>query len=100
MGDRYFDLGNLSINNGFAEADDERLLAAYWGEPCTPRRFAALRLMRCMSDVREALWGVVQQTISDLDFDFADYADRHLRRLQATAADPRFERWLRDGATP
>ena len=30
MGDRYFDLGNLSVNNGFAEADDERLLAAYW----------------------------------------------------------------------
>jgi hypothetical protein len=56
--------------------------------------------MRCMSDVREALWGVVQQTISELDFDFADYADRHLRRLQETATDPRFERWLRDGATP
>ena len=34
MGDRYFDLGNLSVNNGFAEADDERLLAAYFGEPC------------------------------------------------------------------
>ena len=32
MGDRYFDLGNLSVNNGFAEDDDERaargLLAA------------------------------------------------------------------------
>ncbi len=32
MGDRYFDLGNLSVNNDFAEADDERaagrLLAA------------------------------------------------------------------------
>ena len=40
MGDRYFDLGNLSVNNGFDEAADERLLAAYWGEPCTR---AALR---------------------------------------------------------
>ncbi|HMJ36099.1 MAG TPA: phosphotransferase [Baekduia sp.] len=100
MGDRYFDLGNLSINNGFVDADDERLLAAYWDEPCTERRFAALRLMRSMSDVREALWGVVQQTISDLDFDFAAYADRHLRRLRATVADPRFERWLLDAASP
>ena len=27
MGDRYFDLGNLSVNNGFDEAEDERLLA-------------------------------------------------------------------------
>ncbi|HEY6758720.1 MAG TPA: phosphotransferase [Baekduia sp.] len=100
MGDRYFDLGNLSINNGFTEADDRALLAAYWDEPCTPRRFAALRLMRSMSDVREGLWGVVQATISDLDFDFSAYAGKHLRRLMATTADPRFESWLRDAATP
>jgi thiamine kinase-like enzyme len=99
MGDRYFDLGNLSINNGFTDADDRALLAAYWDEPCTPRRFAALRLMRSMSDVREALWGVVQAAISDLDFDFAAYAGKHLDRLTATTADPRFESWLRDAAT-
>jgi thiamine kinase-like enzyme len=100
MGDRYFDLGNLSINNGFVDADDERLLEAYWDGPCTPRRFAALRLMRSMSDVREALWGVLQHAISDLDFDFAAYGDRHLDRLRATTADPRFESWLHDAATP
>jgi thiamine kinase-like enzyme len=100
MGDRYFDLGNLSINNGFTDADDRALLAAYWDEPCTERRFAALRLMRSMSDVREGLWGTVQRAISDLDFDFSAYADKHLRRLQATTADPRFESWLRDAASP
>jgi thiamine kinase-like enzyme len=99
MGDRYFDLGNLSINNGFTDADDHTLLEAYWNEPATARRFAALRLMRSMSDVREALWGTVQAAISDLDFDFAAYADKHLRRLRATTADPRFEGWLRDAAT-
>jgi thiamine kinase-like enzyme len=100
MGDRYFDLGNLSVNNGFGDAEDERLLHAYWDEPPTPRRLAALRLMRAMSDVREALWGVVQGAISDLDVDFAAYADQHLRRLEATTTDPRFERWLRDAASP
>ena len=100
MGDRYFDLGNLSINNGFGEDDDRALLAAYWDEPCTERRFAALRLMRVMSDVREGLWGTVQTAISELDFDFAGYAERHLRRLAETVADPRFESWLRDAATP
>ncbi|HEX2702326.1 MAG TPA: choline/ethanolamine kinase family protein, partial [Solirubrobacteraceae bacterium] len=31
MGDRYFDLGNLSVNNDFEPDDDERLLAAYLG---------------------------------------------------------------------
>jgi thiamine kinase-like enzyme len=96
MGDRYFDLGNLSVNNGFEEDDDVRLVEAYWSAPCTPRRFAALRLMRAMSDVREALWGVVQSGISELDFDFAAYAENHLRRLGSTVSDPRFEEWLRD----
>jgi thiamine kinase-like enzyme len=100
MGDRYFDLGNLSINNGFGEDEDRALLAAYWDEPCTDRRFAALQLMRSMSDVREGLWGTVQTAISELDFDFAGYADRHLRRLAETVADPRFESWLRDAASP
>jgi thiamine kinase-like enzyme len=96
MGDRYFDLGNLSVNNGFDEDEDERLLAAYWLEPCTPRRFAALRLMRIMSDFREGMWGVVQTAISELDFDFVAYADEHLGRVGAAFADPRVERWLQD----
>ena len=96
VGDRYFDLGNLSVNNGLEEADDERLLEAYWEEPCTPRRFAALRLMRIMSDFREGMWGVVQTAISALDFDFVAYGDEHLSRVAAGLADPRFERWLED----
>ena len=98
MGDRYFDLGNLSINNDFDEDADERLLAAYFGEPCTPARFASLRLMRIMSDFREAMWGVVQLSLSDLDFDFAGYANEHFRRLRRSVADPRFERWLEEAA--
>jgi thiamine kinase-like enzyme len=96
MGNRYFDLGNLSVNNGLGEDDDERLLAAYFGAPCTRRRFACLRLMRIMSDYREAMWGVVQGVISTLPYDYAEYAGRHFARLAASAADPRYSGWLRD----
>lgn len=94
MGDRYFDLGNLSVNNGFDEDDDHRLLEAYFGSADAPRRFAALRLMRVMSDYREAMWGVVQTVVSDMDFDYPAYAEAHFARLFASAADPRFEEWL------
>ena len=96
MGDRYFDLGNLSINNGFEAADDRELLSAYFGEPCTPRRFAGLRLMRLMSDFREAMWGVVQSVVSPIVFDYTAYAARHFERLRTGAADPRYRDWLRD----
>ena len=54
--------------------------------------------MRIMSDAREAAWGVVQGAISELDFDFGDYADKHFARLARSAGDPRLEEWL-DGAT-
>jgi hypothetical protein len=51
---------------------------------------AALELMRFMSDFREAMWGVVQTAISELDFDFAAYTAEHFERLERTAAEPAF----------
>ena len=100
MGSRYFDLGNLSVNNGLNEAGDEWLLECYWGEPCTRRRLATVRLMRIMSDFREAMWGVVQTAISEIDFDFQGYADEHFERVRAGFADPRFAVWLEDARGP
>ena len=47
-----------------------------------------------MSDFREAMWGVVQQGASDIEFDFADYATKHFRRLAETAEAPEFRRAL------
>jgi thiamine kinase-like enzyme len=94
MGDPRFDLGNLSINNDFDEATDERLLSAYYGERPSAAQHAALALMRALSDAREGAWGVVQGLLSELDFDFTGYAREHFERLHATAADPCFEEWL------
>jgi thiamine kinase-like enzyme len=94
MGNRYFDLANFAINNELDEGQQHELLESYFGEPPTPARFAALGLMRFMSDFREAMWGVVQAGVSELDFDFTDYANTHFERMQKTANDPSFERSL------
>jgi thiamine kinase-like enzyme len=96
MGDPFFDLGNFAVNNELGEAEEDRLLEAYFGEPATPRRKAALQLFRFMSDFREAMWGVVQTSVSDLDFDFGGYADKHFKRLAETSADERFRKWLKE----
>lgn len=98
MGHRLFDLGNLAVNNDFDDSAEDRLLTAYYGQPPSDDRRAALKLMRIMSDAREAAWGVVQGAISELDFAFDEYANRHFARLAEAAADPRLEEWL-DGAT-
>jgi thiamine kinase-like enzyme len=94
MGDPGFDLGNLSVNNEFGEEAEERLLTAYHdGTPSPPQR-ARLKLMRLLSDIREAAWGVMQARVSDLDFDFEGYAERHFARLREALAGPQLAEWL------
>ena len=85
MGDPFFDLGNFAVNHEL-DAEGERLLLESYGSGDAE----ALILMRFMSDFREAMWGVVQQAISTLEFDFRAYADEHFERLERTAADSRF----------
>jgi thiamine kinase-like enzyme len=85
MGDPFFDLGNFAVNNELAEEGEHALLTAYGSDDGD-----ALVLMRFMSDFREAMWGIVQLAISELDFDFGDYAEEHFARLARTAAEPRF----------
>jgi thiamine kinase-like enzyme len=90
MGDPAFDLANFAVSNELDAAGDEALLAAYGdGDP------AVHVLMRYMSDLREAMWGLVQLGIAELEFDFAAYAEDHFARLEATAADPRFGEAIR-----
>ena len=89
MGDRFFDLANFSVNHGLDEDDDAALLASYGVED-----ERSLVQMRFMSDFREAMWGVVQQAISDIEFDFEAYATEHFERMEETAASDRFRRAL------
>jgi thiamine kinase-like enzyme len=94
MGHPCFDLGNLSVNNDFDDADDERLLSAYHGRPPSDGRRATLALMRILSDAREAAWGVVQAEVSELDFDFDRYARTHFERLHGAVEQPQLREWL------
>ena len=93
MGDIFFDLANFAANNGLSEDQTTQLLRAYFGE-VRQQHERALILMRFMSDFREAMWGVVQQALSDLDFDFGAYADEHFQRLERTASERSFRRAL------
>jgi thiamine kinase-like enzyme len=85
MGDAFFDLGNFAVNHELDESGESELLAAYGSNDSR-----ALVLMRFMSDFREAMWGVVQLAISELDFDFEAYAAEHFERLARTSVEPRF----------
>ena len=95
MGDVFFDLANFSVNNGLGH-EERRLLLETYADSVRAQDERALELMQFMSDFREAMWGVVQGAVSDLDFDFRAYADEHFARMEATAASPAFVAALGD----
>ena len=95
MGDVFFDLGNFAVNQSL---DDERcalLLQEYFGE-VRQADLAHLHLMRLASDLRESFWGFLQLGISELDFDYQEYAHHHLNRFLHNIATLPFERWLQE----
>jgi thiamine kinase-like enzyme len=94
MGHPFFDLGNLAVNNGFGDDEERRLLEAYEGGEPAPGRAEALKLMRVLSDVREAAWGVMQVHVSALEFDFEAYAEEHFERMRTVADGHDFSTWL------
>jgi len=95
MGDIFFDLGNFAVNQALNDEQCELLLRYYFGE-VQPVDVAHLHLMRLGSDLRESFWGFLQMGISELDFDYREYAHHHLARFLQNVATPPFSRWLRD----
>ena len=101
MGDIFFDLANFSVNHEFSDEQDRILLTSYFAEweipgDITPQRWARLKVMRIMSDCREAMWSMVQIGISNLDFDFRAYADKHFNRMAHNMQSPAWGQWLED----
>ncbi|HVH30399.1 MAG TPA: phosphotransferase, partial [bacterium] len=97
MGDPFFDLGNFAVHHGLADTQEAMLLEAYLGQATAPD-VARLKLMKIISDLREAMWAMVQITISLLDYDFVQYGQKHFDRHVAQLQDPRVPAWLVDAA--
>ncbi len=97
MGDPFFDLGNFAVHHGFTDAQETLLLEAYAGR-ATAGDQARLKLMKILSDLREAMWAMVQVTISTLDYDFVAYGQKHFERYVGQLQDPRLPTWLAEAS--
>ena len=100
MGDRYFDLANFAVNNELGEAAEEALLGAYFG--AAPGRAAARRpaadARSCPTSARRC--GASCRAPSPSSTSTSPATPKHFDRLRETAADPRFDGWLRGGPWP
>jgi len=93
MGDIFFDLGNFAIQHEFNDEQDEFLLRAYFGRPTDSQR-AHQKLMKIMSDLREAMWAQVQIGVSQLDFDYAGYGKKYFERFETNTSSHEYVHWL------
>jgi len=93
MGDIFFDLGNFAIQHEFNDEQDEVLLKAYFGNPTDAQR-AHQKLMKIMSDLREAMWAQVQRGVSKLDFDYEGYGQKYFERFETSVNTSEYQDWL------
>ncbi len=96
MGDIFFDLANFSDHHNLSDEQDQWLLNCYFDKAPTPDQWAHLKIMKIMSDLREATWGLVQIGISKLDFDFREYADRFFGRVLKNIKHPHWNEWFKE----
>ena len=78
-----FDLGGLAANNGLTPAQEARMLHSYFGlvDGGLWRRYLA---MKAAAALREAMWSMVSEIHSDLDFDYSVYTTTTLATYRAS----------------
>ena len=82
-----FDLGGLASNNEFDPALEDRLLTLYFGTPPDTALMRGYLAMKCASLLREAMWSMVSEIHSTLDFDYPAYTQENLARFERAYAD-------------
>ncbi len=90
-----FDLGGLASNNGLDEAQQDALLAAYFGRDPDRATWCAFEAMQCASLLRESMWSMVSELHSELDFDYRPYTAENLARFES-AWGAFQQRWMAD----
>ena len=91
MGDPVFDLANFSVHHEFTGDQDRWLLEFYFGG-VSAENWARIKLLKVISDFREAMWAMVQIGISKLDF--RDYANTYFDRTEQGMKGTMWEQWL------
>jgi thiamine kinase-like enzyme len=93
--DACFELGNLWSESNLSLEQLEELVAHYYGRPLA-NKVARARLWGLMSKYGWTLWASIQDSVSDIDFDFWSWGMEKYERAVAEFDGPDFERLLED----
>lgn len=91
--ERYYDLG-VWIGEMFYSDDVVEEIARRYFNSASPQHPARLTVMRAVADFKWALWAMVQERISSLDFDYHKYGVWKFMRARLYMNDQRWTNWL------
>jgi thiamine kinase-like enzyme len=86
MNDPIWDLGDLSVEAEFTNAQDRELLEAWCGGPPPPAIQGRMVAYKAMCDLLWTLWGLIQHANRNPAEDFWAYATRRFERCKALMA--------------
>jgi len=90
MNDPLWDLGDLSVEAGFDDAQDDEMLLAYFGRSPNPDERGRVIIYKAMCDLLWTLWGLIQHANGNPAEDFWAYSVERFERCKALMAKTEF----------
>jgi thiamine kinase-like enzyme len=82
-----FDLGGLASNNQLSSEHEAWLLEHYFERPVSAQLQRDYLAMKAASLLKETLWSMLSEYLSDIDFDYVAYSQMNLKRYQTAWQD-------------
>ena len=77
-----YDLGGLAANNELDVAGDRWLMERYFGTSACELQLGRYTAMKCAAVLRDAMWGMVSELHSGIDYDYAAFTEVNLERFE------------------
>ncbi|MFW5681307.1 MAG: phosphotransferase [Pseudomonadota bacterium] len=90
MNEPSWDVGDLAVEAGLSEAQEQRLLAAYLDRAPTAAEHGRMVLAKASCDILWTLWGLIQHGNDNPADDFWAYATNRMERARTLMASPVF----------
>ncbi len=94
MNDPIWDLGDLSVEANFDDAQDREMMAAYCDGAVSDAAFGRMVIYKAMCDLLWTLWGLIQHADDNPAEDFWAYATGRFERCQALMGQGDFPKHL------
>jgi len=94
MNDPLWDLGDLSVEAGMNEVQENEMLEAYFGRAPTSAQKGRVIIYKAMCDLLWTLWGLIQLADKNPADDFRTYSKERFERCKVLMQNPTFAKHI------